>query len=165
MKRFMNKKVAVIGLAAGLALGAAGAAFAYLTTTGSGTATATGGSNTALTLTQTGSVTGLVPGATGQQIAYQIVNTAGNGDQNLGAVSGTVTGSTGGENASVCNSNASTWFTVTTSGGVIGTIANGATYSSVTGSEPTIQEISENTSQDACIGATIDVSLSAAAGS
>ena len=29
MKRFMNKKVAAIGLAAGLALGAAGAAFAY----------------------------------------------------------------------------------------------------------------------------------------
>ena len=31
MKRFMNKKVAAIGLAAGLALGAAGAAFAYFT--------------------------------------------------------------------------------------------------------------------------------------
>ncbi len=33
MKRFMNKKVATIGLAAGLALGAAGAAFAYFTRT------------------------------------------------------------------------------------------------------------------------------------
>ena len=32
MKRFMNKKVATIGLAVGLALGAAGAAFAYFTT-------------------------------------------------------------------------------------------------------------------------------------
>ena len=31
MKRFMNKKVAAIGLATGLALGAAGAAFAYFT--------------------------------------------------------------------------------------------------------------------------------------
>ena len=36
MKRFMNKKVAAIGLAAGLALGAAGAAFAYFSSTGSG---------------------------------------------------------------------------------------------------------------------------------
>ena len=33
MKRFMNKKVATIGLAAGLALGAAGAAFAYYVST------------------------------------------------------------------------------------------------------------------------------------
>ena len=36
MKRFMNKKVVAIGLAAGLTLGAAGAAFAYFTSTGSG---------------------------------------------------------------------------------------------------------------------------------
>ena len=34
MKRFMNKKVMAIGLAAGLTLGAAGAAFAYFTTSG-----------------------------------------------------------------------------------------------------------------------------------
>ncbi len=31
MKRFMNKKVATIGLAAGLLLGVGGAAFAYFT--------------------------------------------------------------------------------------------------------------------------------------
>ena len=36
MKRFMNKKVVAIGLAAGLTLGAAGAAFAYFTSTGTG---------------------------------------------------------------------------------------------------------------------------------
>ncbi len=44
MKRFMNKKVVAIGLAAGMTLGAAGAAFAYFTTTGSGTGSATTGS-------------------------------------------------------------------------------------------------------------------------
>ena len=44
MKRFMNKKVVAIGLAAGLTLGAAGAAFAYFTTSGSGNGTATVGS-------------------------------------------------------------------------------------------------------------------------
>ena len=37
MKRFMNKKVAAIGLAAGLALGVAGGAFAYFTRPVSGT--------------------------------------------------------------------------------------------------------------------------------
>jgi hypothetical protein len=44
MKRFMNKKVAAIGLAAGLLLGVGGAAFAYITGgsgTGSGTAAVT----------------------------------------------------------------------------------------------------------------------------
>ena len=40
MKRFMNKKVAAIGLASGLALGAAGAAFAYFTDTDNGTGSA-----------------------------------------------------------------------------------------------------------------------------
>ncbi|MGO9855020.1 MAG: hypothetical protein ACLPYY_08270 [Acidimicrobiales bacterium] len=46
MKRFMNKKVAAIGLAAGLALGAAGIAAAYFTNTGTGTGSATVGSVT-----------------------------------------------------------------------------------------------------------------------
>ncbi len=44
MKRFMNKKVAAIGLASALALGIAGGAFAYFTNTGTGTGSATVGS-------------------------------------------------------------------------------------------------------------------------
>jgi hypothetical protein len=62
MKRFMNKKVAAIGLAAGLALGAAGIAAAYFTTDGSGTGTAsvgstpTGDNNLAVSV-ETGSAT------------------------------------------------------------------------------------------------------------
>jgi len=43
MKRFMNKKVAAIGLAAGLALGMAGVAVAYFTSTGAGNGSATVG--------------------------------------------------------------------------------------------------------------------------
>lgn len=41
MKRFMNKKVAAIAAAAGLALGIGGAAFAYWTASGSGGGTGT----------------------------------------------------------------------------------------------------------------------------
>jgi len=52
MKRFMNKKVATIGLAAGLALGAAGAAFAYYVSTGSGTGQASTGSSSNVTVVQ-----------------------------------------------------------------------------------------------------------------
>ena len=44
MKRFMNKKVVAIGLAAGITLGGAGAAFAYFTAHGNGTGSASTGS-------------------------------------------------------------------------------------------------------------------------
>ena len=57
MKRFMNKKVVAIGLAAGITLGGAGAAFAFFTSGGSGSGTATVGSaanDLKITLTETG---------------------------------------------------------------------------------------------------------------
>ena len=62
MKRFINKKVVAIGVAAGLTLGMAGAAFAYFTSTGAGNGSAsvgTTGSNIAVEGTSTPS---LVPG-------------------------------------------------------------------------------------------------------
>ncbi len=46
MKRFMNKKVAVIGLASALALGIAGGAFAYFTSTGTSSGTGSVGTAT-----------------------------------------------------------------------------------------------------------------------
>ncbi len=62
MKRFMNKKVVAIGLAAGLTLGAAGAAFAYFTSTGTGTGSATTGTASQFTVTPTADTSGdLVP--------------------------------------------------------------------------------------------------------
>ena len=66
MKRFMNKKVVAIGLAAGMTLGAAGAAFAYFTSTGTGNGTATAGSASQWNVSVTGDNTSLnlVPVAT-----------------------------------------------------------------------------------------------------
>ena len=40
MKRFMNKKVAVVGLTVALVMGVGGAAFAYFSSTGGGTGSA-----------------------------------------------------------------------------------------------------------------------------
>ena len=54
MKRFMNKKVAVVGVAVALVLGVGGAAFAYFTSTGSGTGSAQVGTASNLTITQLG---------------------------------------------------------------------------------------------------------------
>jgi hypothetical protein len=65
MKRFMNKKVAAIGLAAGLALGAAGIAAAYFTSTGNGTGSASVGTATNWSVVQASSTGTMYPcGAT-----------------------------------------------------------------------------------------------------
>jgi hypothetical protein len=73
MKRFMNKKVAAIGLAAGLALGAAGAAFAYFQTSGSGQGSTTAG--TASTVTLQATIAGaIVPGDGGQSVTFTATN-------------------------------------------------------------------------------------------
>jgi hypothetical protein len=92
MKRFMNKKVAAIGLAAGLALGVAGAAFAYFTTSGSGTGTGTVGNASGLVLHQAsitysnaGSDNALLPG-TSATVTFTVDNNS-SGNQQLGTVS------------------------------------------------------------------------------
>lgn len=53
IKRFITKKVVVIGIIAGLILGAGGAAFAFFGATGSGTGIAYTGNAADLTITQT----------------------------------------------------------------------------------------------------------------
>ena len=73
MKRFMNKKVAAIGLAAGLALGVGGAAFAFFTTSGSGTGSTTAG--TAGTVSLSAVIDGaIVPGDGGQTVTISATN-------------------------------------------------------------------------------------------
>ena len=163
MKRFMNKKVAAIGLAAGLALGAAGAAFAYFTTTASGPGSATVGTNTALDIVQTGSISGLTPGGPTVPVTYTIDNPTGNGAQNLGVVTFTITGFSG--NTNTPNTCTAADFTITPGGSVVGTIADGATYTSVVGTEPTIQMKETGANQNGCENAVLTLSLTAAAGS
>jgi hypothetical protein len=76
MKRFMNKKLLVVGLAAGLALGIGGAAFAYFTSSGSGTGTAqvgTATNNIVVTGTETAA---LVPAGPGGTVHFTVANSA-----------------------------------------------------------------------------------------
>ena len=54
MKRFMSKKLLVVGVAMALVLGIGGAAFAYFTSAGSGTGSAKTGSAALLTINQVG---------------------------------------------------------------------------------------------------------------
>jgi hypothetical protein len=83
MKRFMSKKAVAVGLAVGLTLGVAGAAFAYWNSSGSGSGNASTGSATnSLSITQTSTISGLAPGVPAQTITGSIQNTQGTGGQN-----------------------------------------------------------------------------------
>jgi hypothetical protein len=95
VKRFMNKKVAAIGLAAGLALGTAGAAFAYFSSTGSGSGSASTGSSTSVAISQTNTVSGLLPGGPSQTIDYSVTNN-GSGSEYVGQVTVSVASVTSG---------------------------------------------------------------------
>jgi hypothetical protein len=75
MKRFMNKKVVAIGLAAGITLGGAGAAFAYFTASGSGSGTAAvGNASNVLVVTGTPDGTALTPNGPGSVISFTVAN-------------------------------------------------------------------------------------------
>ena len=92
MKRFLNKKVAAVGLAAGIILGSAGAAFAYFSGNGSGPGSAATGSitGTDLAISQTNTLTGLLPGGPTGTLDLTIKNN-GSGSEEVGTVTGTVT--------------------------------------------------------------------------
>ena len=75
IKRFMNKKVVAIGLAAGITLGGAGAAFAYFTTTGSGNGSTTAGTASAVTL-HAAIAGNIVPGDGGQLVSFTADNSS-----------------------------------------------------------------------------------------
>jgi len=75
MKRFMNKKVAAIGLASALALGAAGIAAAYWTSGGSGDGSGSVGSTTNWTVTvSSDTTTSLTPGSGTEVLTYTVTN-------------------------------------------------------------------------------------------
>jgi hypothetical protein len=130
MKRFMNKKVATIGLAAGLLLGAGGAAFAYFTNSG-GTGTGTGlvGASSNWTVSPTSFTGGpLYPGS-GSQTGTVTVTNASPGHQLLTTITATMaaptnTGSISGDPA--CT--ASDFALTTSTGWVVAGDGQSATY-------------------------------------
>jgi hypothetical protein len=91
MKRFMNKKVAAIGLAAGLALGAAGVATAYWTSSGSGTGTSstTAGSSDLTYATTT--INPMYPGDSAQNFTVTVTNNSATQKEYVNGVSAYIT--------------------------------------------------------------------------
>jgi hypothetical protein len=175
MKRFMNKKVATIGLAAGLALGAAGAAFAFFTSTGAGDGTATTGSATQWTVSVTGDNTSLdlvpvpAPGGTGPSDteSYTITN-ASAGQQNLAqaviSISSVDAGPVTGPNActagdfSLGGNAVGTSFTQTIGVNEAGTSPGPA---GVYNGSVSLQLVDNGLNQDQCQGATVHLHVAA----
>jgi hypothetical protein len=160
MRRFFGRRrlvfLTVLAVAAAVAVGG----YAYFSTTGSGSGSATVGSNTALTITQTNTISGLVPGGSAKSVEYSIDNTAGNGVQNLGKV--TIS------NIAIDSSHATagcqaSWFSANAPSTAVGTIADGGTFDSTSDAttEPSIQMDDSGTNQDSCKGATVSFDLSA----
>lgn len=164
MKKLSTVSKTRLGVAAAallLLVGIAGVAYAYFTTTASGSGSATVGSNTTLTITQTGSITNLVPGGPSLPVTYTISNPSANGNQSLGAVSATITSVT----PTTGNTCATSNFTTSAAATAVGEITAGSTYTPTSSTEPTVQMVETNTNQDGCEGATVNLTLAAAMGS
>ncbi len=144
MKRFMNKKVAAVGLAAGIILGSAGAAFAYFSGSGSGSGSASTGSvaGTDLTISQTNTPSGLLPGGPAGTLDLTIKNTV-SGSEEVGRVTGVVTAVT---SRSLLSEPCSTGFYTVAPVAVNTDLAAGASKSVTT----TISMSDDGNNQDNC---------------
>ncbi len=72
--RLTKKSKKILAGAAIIGLASAGGAYAYWTNSGSGTGTATTGTNVALTVNQTSSISGMYPGQAAQTLAGDFTN-------------------------------------------------------------------------------------------
>jgi hypothetical protein len=153
MKRFMNKKVAAIGLAAGLVLGGAGAAFAYWTAGGSGGGNGTvASSNGTVTLHASFASGALTPGG-----SVPVTITADNpGTTNL-FVTSVADGSTPIAVSTGCNLPDFSLQTSPTLSNVAGTeVPAGAT--GVTVATDTLSYANTDVDQSPCKGGTVTLS-------
>ena len=73
--KLSKAKIIIASTLAGL-MAIGGTAIAYWTTSGAGTGSATAGTNTAVIVTQVGTITALVPGSPAQPIDFKINNPA-----------------------------------------------------------------------------------------
>ena len=76
--RKYSKRTAIVAVTAAVLLGTAGGAYAYWTSTGSGSGTAAAGTASTVTVNQTSSVAGLVPGGAAIPLSGTFTSTNNN---------------------------------------------------------------------------------------
>lgn len=150
MKKHLSKKRVVLAAIIAVALAiASGVAYAYWTSSGSGTGTAAASSSSSLTVAQVGTVSGLVPGGTAQDVTIRVTNPA-SFQQALSAVAVTVSSASG-----TCNA---AWFTPTSPTIATPIALDAGDSTDVVGQ---IQMEESGTNQDSCKNATINLAFAA----
>jgi hypothetical protein len=151
MKRFMNKKVAAIGLAAGLTLGAAGAAFAYFTSSGTGGGSAQVGTATNDIVVTGTETTPVFPGGATGTVTFTVANSGANPEHltNIHFVSASASG---------CSEALGDFSMADVPVGTDGTIAAGATAQTIT-ETGTLVMGDTGLDQSACEGKTLTLSF------
>jgi hypothetical protein len=161
MSRFSNMKLRT-KIAVGATLGAAVLggggmlAFAYFTSNGSGTGSAGVGSSSPVTITQTGTVSGLVPNGPAQTINYKVTN-PGSGSEYVNQVMVSVAsisgaGTTTGPGVDACTPSL---FQITQGSAIATDVAGGASASGTA----TISLPDDGNNQNNCQGATVNLSF------
>jgi hypothetical protein len=158
MSRFTRRrKITAVTVLAFLVV--AGAAFAYWTTTGSGTGAATTGASSAVSVAQTGTVTGLVPGGAAQAVNFTITNPKTT-PQRVATVTvaiASITNITGGTPATGCTT---ADFTLVQPTAINTDLAAGATAFVPSGA--TLAMIDSASNQDGCQNVTVNLTFAAA---
>jgi len=159
MKLIKSKKALVLlGVLVVAAVASIGA-YAYFSSNGSGQGSAKVGTSASLDITQTNTITDVLPDSATHTVAYTIDNTGNSFAQNLGKV--TVSDIATSDPTHCLAS----WFSANDPASAVGTINADSTYTSDSTTQPSIQMNESGTDQDACKGATLTLTLSAAQGS
>jgi hypothetical protein len=162
MLRRPRRKLVAVAVAVVGSLAIATAGLAYFTSTGSGTGSAVVGNTTGWTVNIGSGIGGpLYPGAGAENISYTVTNSSP-GVQALGATSASVASSTLGgdvtQNGVPVPGCSASWFTATNNPPSPQAVLGG--QDSTAGSvDVTMQD--SGTNQDACQGATPDITISA----
>ena len=158
MRKYSKRKIAAtIAITAILVGGGGAAAIAYWSAGGAGTGTATTGTSAGVTVNQTAAASNLTPGGTTQALSGTFTN-ANAGPVNISTVTATITGNS--KSAAGC---LSTDYVL--SNGGVATVPSVATPLSVPSgtnvgawSGLTLSMTNTAANQDACKGATVNIS-------
>lgn len=155
MRKFTKKQYLAAGAAAVIIAGGAGAAFAYWTTSGSGSGSATTGTSAALTVTQVGTISGLVPGGAAQPVDFTITNGKST-PQYVTSVSYSIASIKKADNTDATGCSAAD-FTLVQPNAIGQDLASGDTTFSPSGASLAMRDLSTN--QDGCKNVTVNLAF------
>jgi hypothetical protein len=156
--KFSRKRSLVLALVAALAISAA--AIAYWTTSGTGAGSATSGTHLNTTVTQVGTIAGLVPGGTAQQIGFKI-NNSKTTPQYVRTVAVAITSIKDATNTTVVSGCTTDDFTLVQPTAINLDLPSGDSTFSPSGATLAMNNLA--TDQDACKDVTVNLSFTATA--